>query len=90
MAPSALALTSPAVTVKLADVAPAAIVTDAGTPAAAFMFVRSIWTPPAGALPEIVTFPVEVWHGPLMVAGESVSPVRCGGTTVSVAEAVAA
>jgi hypothetical protein len=80
--------TVPVVAVKVAVVAPAATVTEAGTWAAAvFELVSATTAPPAGAGPLKVTVPVEDVP-PVTEAGLTPMPVRvaaAGAWTVSVA-----
>lgn len=54
------ALTVPAVALKVADVAPAATVTDAGTVTAELLLDKATADPPDGAAPESVTVQVEL------------------------------
>jgi hypothetical protein len=81
--------TPKAVTVNVAEVEPAATVTDAGTVAADVSeLVSETLEPPEGAGPLSVTVPVEV--APLVtVVGLSVTDDGTGGTTVNVACRVA-
>ena len=73
------------VTAKVALVAPAATVTDAGTVAAAvLLLVRVTTAPPAGALPFSVTVAV-LFAAPVTVAGFSETEESAGGLTVSTA-----
>jgi hypothetical protein len=72
------------VMVKLAVVAPAATVTDAGTWAAAGLLLESVTTaPPAGAAPFNVTVPVEE-PPPSTDVGLRVRDVREAAVTVNV------
>jgi hypothetical protein len=77
-------------TVNVALLAPAAIVTLAGTPAAPLLLESSTCAPPVGAGPLSVTVPVE-GDPPVTLVGFSVSEerVRAGGSTVSEAVLVA-
>ena len=74
------------VAVKVALVAPAATVTDAGTWAAAvFELVRATTAPPAGAGPLRATVPVEA-APPTTEAGLTLTPLRAvAAVTVKVA-----
>ena len=77
------------VAVKVAVVAPAATVTDAGTVAAEVLLDESATTKPsAGAALLRVTVPVEV-VAPVTVVGFKVRPVRVGAVTARVAVEVA-
>src|SRR5512137_656562 len=80
-------VTALVVAVKVAVVAPAATVTDAGTwAAAAFELVRATTEPPVGAGLSKVTVPVEE-APPMTEAGVTLTPLRAatGAVTVSVA-----
>ena len=79
------AFTADAVTVKLEDVLPAGIVTEAGTVAESELDLRET-NAPLGAGPLSVTVPVEV-PPPASVVGLRVRPERTGAVTVRVAEA---
>lgn len=68
--------------VKVADFAPAATVTDAGTVAFVELEAKVTEKPPEGAAPLIVTVPVEVFP-PTTDVGESANPVSTGGLIVS-------
>ena len=80
------AVTARVVTVKAALVAPAGIVTLAGTVATTvLLLVRETTAPPVSAGPLSMTLPVE-GDPPLTLVGFSVSMVRVGGgVTVRVA-----
>src|SRR3954454_6790968 len=65
---------------KLALVAPAATVTEAGTPTTALLLRSATAAPPAGAAELSVTVPV-LLEPPTTDAGTTVSPVRGGFTT---------
>jgi hypothetical protein len=83
----ALEATGLVVTEKVAVVAPAATVTDAGTWAAAVLELVSVTTaPPVGAGPESVTVPVEGLL-PTTEVGLTLTPLRAAvaGVTVNVA-----
>jgi hypothetical protein len=71
-------------TVKLPAVAPAGIVTVAGTVAAVWLLLSAIVIPPDGAASAIVTVPVEV-APPNSPEGLSVRLERAGGFSVRVA-----
>ena len=87
MATTLAALTACVETVKLAESAPAATVTVAGTVAAAvFELVKAICAPPAGAAELSLTVPVEEME-PMTCAGERVT-VLSAGKTVSAADLV--
>ena len=73
------ALTEPVVTVKLAELAPGAIVTVAGTLAAALSLDSALTAPPAGAGLLRVTVPVPDVP-PVTVAGFIVTADRGGAT----------
>ena len=75
-------------TANVAEVAPAAIVTDAGTVAAAEFEPSSTLAPPAGAGPPSVAVPCAPVP-PMTEAGETETPVSGAGSTVSVAVLVA-
>ena len=75
--------------VKLALVAPAGMVTVAGTPAALLLLDSATCAPPEGAAALSVTVPVEVCTPPTTLVGFSVSEVSVGsGAGVTVSEAV--
>jgi len=76
-----------AVNVKVAVVAPAGIVTVAGTEPAALLDERLTTQPPTGAAVAIVTVPVAV-RPSATVVGVMDTPVRTGVLTVRLAEAV--
>ena len=85
---SAVEDTGLVVAVKVALVAPAATVTDAGTWAAAvFELVRATIAPPAGAGPLRVTVPVED-APPTTDVGDRPTAVRTAGAAVTVKVAV--
>ena len=76
------------VTVKVAVVAPAATVTDAGTWAAAvFELVRATVAPPVGAAPSKITVPVDV-PPPSTEVGFTDTPVSVAAGDVTVRAAV--
>ena len=80
------AATVPVVIVKVGDaVAPAAIVTEAGTVTLELLLLSATMTPPAGAGPFIVTLFALVETPPLTEAGESRTELRLGGVTVKFA-----
>ena len=85
------AVTTRVVTVKAALVAPAGMVTVAGTVAAVVSLLeRETMAPPVGAGPLSVALPVE-GNPPLTLVGFSVSEVRVGpdgGCGVTMSEAV--
>jgi len=72
------------VIVKVADVAPAGTVTEAGTCASADELASDTTNPPAGAGPVRVTVPVEEVP-PVTVVGLSDSELRTGAVIVSTA-----
>ena len=72
------------VTVNVAEVLPAAIVTVAGAVAADWLLDNAITRPPTGAEPLILTVPEDDFP-PATLAGLSVSEIRVGGLIVSVA-----
>ena len=72
------------VTVKVTDVAPAAMVTDAGGVAAVELLLRAITRPPVGAAELIVAVPVEDVP-PTTEVGFSVIELSVGALIVSVA-----
>ena len=82
--PVLVAVTGTVVTVNVAEVAPAGIVTDAGTVAALFASVRVTIAPDAGALPFSVTVPVDD-APPTTVAGLRLRLDSEGALTVRVA-----
>jgi len=65
----------------VAEVAPAAIVTDAGTVTAALFEARLTTSPPVGAADEIVTVPVEL-DPPRTVDGAMPTVATVGPVTV--------
>ena len=81
------AATATVVTVNVVLVAPAAMVTDAGTVADAVLLERPTIAPPAGAGPFNVTVPVEE-DTPETVAGFNVTVEGAKGLTVSTAGSV--
>ena len=76
------------VTLKLALVAPAGIVTLAGTAAAGLLLDSATCAPPAGAGPLNVTVPAAALL-PVMLAGLTLSDETAAGSTVSDAVCVA-
>lgn len=78
------ALTAEVVAVKVAEVAPAATVTEAGSAAALELSLRVTAAPPVGAGPFSVTVPVELLP-PTTVVGLKLNAEITGGTTVRVA-----
>ncbi len=78
--------TTDVLTVKVALVLPAGMVTLAGTLAAALLLESTTCAPPAGAGPVSVTVPVEVCTPPTTLLGFSVSEETIGGVTVSEAD----
>lgn len=70
--------------VNVADVAPPATVTEAGTVAFALPELRFTDVPPVGAIPVSVTVPVDDMP-PITEVGETVTLSRPAGFTVSVA-----
>jgi len=81
---AALVDTGTVVTVKVALVAPAATVTEAGTVALALLLDRLTASPPVGAALEIVTVPVED-APPITVVGANASAEAVGAVIVRVA-----
>jgi hypothetical protein len=76
------------VIVKVAELAPAGTVTDAGTVAAVVLLLASVTTvPPLGAGPSRVTVPVAV-SPPVTLLGAIASAATTGGLTVRVADLV--
>jgi len=75
------------VTLNVADVLPAGIITVAGTIADDWLLESVTASPPAGATLLILTVPVEDLP-PFTLAGLSVTESSVGGLIVSVAEAV--
>ena len=73
--------TGEVVAVKVAEVAPAATVTEAGSAAALELSLRVTLAPPAGAGPLSVTVPVELTP-PTTVAGLKLNAESTGGFTV--------
>ena len=71
-------------TAKVAEVAPAGIVTDAGTVAAAELELSSTLAPPVGAGPPRVAVPCALTP-PVTEDGVTETPVSAAGSTVSVA-----
>lgn len=82
-----VAVTGVVLIVKVAEVEPAAIVTFAGTVAAAFGLVSVTSAPPVGAIPFSATMPLDVLP-PTTLAGLTVKEVRTAGFTVRPALAV--
>ena len=80
--------TTDVLTVKVALVLPAGMVTLAGTLAAALLLESTTCAPPAGAGPVSVTVPVEVCTPPTTLLGFSVSEDTVGGVTESEADGV--
>jgi hypothetical protein len=78
-------LTLPAVAVNFAEVAPAAIVTFAGTLSGPEL-LKTTTAPPAGAGPVNVTLLAADAFPPTMELGDSVTAERVAGTTVAVAD----
>ena len=78
--------TTDVLTVKVALVLPAGMVTLAGTLAAALLLESTTCAPPAGAGPVSVTVPVEVCTPPTTLLGFSVSEDTVGGVTESEAD----
>ena len=82
------AVTARVVTVKAALVAPAGMVTLAGTVATTMLLlVRETTAPPVSAGPLSMTLPVE-GDPPLTLLGFNTSEVRVGGCAETVSEAV--
>jgi hypothetical protein len=77
-------LTAVVLTVNVAEVLPAGIVTVAGTVAEESLLDSEITSPPAGAIDPIRTVPV-LGLPPLTEVGLKVSETRVGGLMVSVA-----
>jgi hypothetical protein len=83
MATELFVVTTLVAIVKVALVAPASTVTDAGTVATAVLLLASVRTiPPAGATPVNTTFPV-AFLPPVTVNGFAVMLLKATGTTVS-------
>jgi len=80
-------VTADVVMVNVAEVFPAAIVTEAGVTAEALLLASVIDTPPAGAALPIVTVAVELLP-PTNDAGFRESPVTDGGLIVNVPLAI--
>jgi hypothetical protein len=83
--------TAEVLTVNVALVTPAGMVTLEGTLAAPLLLESRTCAPPAGAGPVSVTVPVEDCTPPITLAGLSVSEARVGGgggAGVTVSEAV--
>lgn len=79
----ALVFTAFDVAVNVAEVAPAATVTLAGTVAADVLLLESVTlAPPEGAAEESVTVPVEFALPPTTLVGLSDSPLSTGALTV--------
>lgn len=78
--------TTDVLTVKVALVLPAGMVTLEGTLAAALLLESMTCAPPDGAGPLSVTVPVEVCTPPTTLLGFSVSDATVGGVTVSEAD----
>jgi hypothetical protein len=76
--------TAEVATANVAEVAPAGMVTDAGTVAAAELEVSRTTAPPVGAGPLRVAVPCAPVP-PMTELGETVTPVGGAGSTVSVA-----
>jgi len=72
-------------TVNVAEVLPAGIVTEAGIDAAERLLERAIFKPPAGAGPLKVTVPVDDLP-PTTLVGFSDKPIRVGGLRVREAD----
>ena len=68
MFPAVVAVTADVLTVKFADDAPAATVTELDTDAAGLALARLTTAPPAGAAFDRVTVPVAAWP-PVMLEG---------------------
>src|SRR5919198_1522644 len=84
------AVTALVVMLNVALVAPAAIVTLAGTDAAGLLLESATWAPPVGAGPSSVTVPVPALGlPPVTLAGLMPSEEITGGSTVSEALCVA-
>ena len=82
------AATPSVVTVKVVDIVPAVIVTDAGTVAAAVLELLSVTrAPPVGAFAVRVTVPVTLFP-PAIVVGFRLSVERAAGTGLTVSAAV--
>jgi hypothetical protein len=77
-----LLLTAAVDTVKLADVAPAATVTDGATVSVALEFERVMVAPPAGAAPLSLTVHVALLELPKL-AGEHDMELTVGGATLA-------
>ena len=82
MLPLADAATAVVVMLNVALVAPAAIVTLAGTDAAGLLLESATWAPPVGAGPSSVTVPVTALP-PVTLDWLRLSVETLGGTTVS-------
>ena len=81
------AVTACVLTVKLALVDPAGMVTVAGTLAALLLLESATCAPPDGAAALSVTVPVDDWAPPLTLVGFSVSEETVTGGSVTVSEA---
>ena len=82
------AVTACVLTVKLALLAPAGMVTLAGALAALLLLESATCAPPDGAAALSVTVPVDDCAPPLTLVGFSISEETGGGLTVSEADGV--
>ena len=82
------AVTACVLTVKLALLAPAGMVTLAGTLAAALLLESVTWAPAAGAGPLRVTVPVDDCAPPVTLVGFSVSEEALGRRGIGVTGSV--